>query len=163
MNNSNWQTAGAYKAHAKKSQSKRTSLRKRSSRKPSKKQLAALAKGRAIRAKNIKKRRSGQKKQRGGANPITKLEKLKQQKAVAARVTAESAAAVAEIYGNRLARVETEYQRKKANEASARREAVESAAAEAAAYRKRLARVEAEYQRKKANEASARRVRWPWS
>ena len=142
MNNPNWQTAGAYKAHRKKSQSKRTSprkssprkrssrkrssrkrlSRKRLSRKPSKKQLAALAKGRAIRAKNIKKRRSGQKKQRGGAIPITELEKLNK------RIDAGEAA-------------------------------------DKAAYRNRnnAARLERERRRKEDNEASAKRVRWPWS
>ena len=52
----NSQSAGARKSSVKKSK-----------RSPSKKQLAALARGRAIRAKNIKK-------QRGGARPLTALE-----------------------------------------------------------------------------------------
>lgn len=59
----NSQSAGARKASVKKSK-----------RSPSKKQLAALARGRVIRAKNIKKRRSGKNKQRGGARPLTALE-----------------------------------------------------------------------------------------
>jgi len=59
----NSQSAGARKSSVKKSK-----------RSPSKKQLAALARGRAIRAKNIKKRSSGKKKQRGGARPLTALE-----------------------------------------------------------------------------------------
>jgi len=71
MDNSNWQKAGALRVYRKKSKSKKTSPKKRSSRRPSKKQLAALARGRAIRAKNIKKRRSGKKIQRGGRNPDT--------------------------------------------------------------------------------------------
>ena len=66
LDNSNWQKAGALRVYRKKSKSKKTSPKKRSSRRPSKKQLAALARGRAIRAKNIKKRRSGKKIQRGG-------------------------------------------------------------------------------------------------
>ena len=71
LDNSNWQKAGALRVYRKKSKSKKTSPKKRSSRRPSKKQLAALALGRAIRAKNIKKRRSGKKIQRGGRNPGT--------------------------------------------------------------------------------------------
>ena len=71
LDNSNWQKAGALRVYRKKSKSKKTSPKKRSSRRPSKKQLAALARGRAIRAKNIKKRRSGKKIQRGGRNPGT--------------------------------------------------------------------------------------------
>ena len=71
LDNSNWQKAGALRVYRKKSKSKKTSPKKRSSRRPSKKQLAALARGRAIRAKNIKKRRSGKKIQRGGRNPDT--------------------------------------------------------------------------------------------
>ena len=71
MDNFNWLKGGDSKTHGKKSKSKRTSPKKRSLRKPSKKQLAALARGRAIRAKNIKKRRSGKKIQRGGRNPDT--------------------------------------------------------------------------------------------
>ena len=71
LDNSNWQKAGALRVSRKKSKSKKTSPKKRSSRRPSKNQLAALARGRAIRAKNIKKRRSGKKIQRGGRNPDT--------------------------------------------------------------------------------------------
>ena len=66
LDNSNWQKAGAIRVSRKKSKSKKTSPKKRSSRRPSKKQLEALSRGRAIRAKNIKKRRSGKKIQRGG-------------------------------------------------------------------------------------------------
>ena len=71
LENSNWQNAGALRVYRKKSKSKKTSPKKRSSRRPSKKQLEALSRGRAIRAKNIKKRRSGKKIQRGGRNPGT--------------------------------------------------------------------------------------------
>ena len=66
LENSNWQKAGAIRVSRKKSKSKKTSPKKRSSRRPSKKQLEALSRGRAIRAKNIKKRRSSKKIQRGG-------------------------------------------------------------------------------------------------
>lgn len=116
MDNLNWQKAGAYKAHGKKSKSKRTSSRKRSLRKPSKKQLAALARGRAIRAKNIKRRRSGQNNQRGGKRPLTSSEVIQQR-----RDTVEEEARIAEIHRNRVARVEAASRRQEAKETAATR------------------------------------------
>ena len=116
LDNSNWQKAGALRVYRKKSKSKKTSPKKRSSRRPSKKQLAALARGRAIRAKNIKKRRSGQNKQRGGVRPLTPSEVMRQQ-----RETVEEEARRAEIHRNRVARVEAASRRQEAKDTAATR------------------------------------------
>ena len=116
MDNLNWQKAGARKSSGKKSKSKRTSPRKRSLRKPSKKQLAALKRGRAIRAKNIKKRRSGQKKQRGGTRPLTGSELMRQQ-----WEAEEEAARLAKIKRDKEAFEEAKRQREEAKEARASR------------------------------------------
>jgi hypothetical protein len=116
MDNFNWLKGGDSKTHGKKSKSKRTSPKKRSLRKPSKKQLAALARGRAIRAKNIKKRRSGQNKQRGGVRPLTSSEVMRQQ-----RETVDEEARRAEIHRNRVARVEAASRRQEAKDTAATR------------------------------------------
>lgn len=65
----NMQSAGSRKSSASKP--------RRSSKKPSKKQLAALARGREIRAKNIKKRRSKKNQQGGCAATKADVEKDK--------------------------------------------------------------------------------------